>query len=134
MPFETADEVNTYIGGIFEAAFDNPEVGPKLADTGIVLRVTATDPDTSFVVDLATQTVSFGPEAPNPNAALTMSADVHNQYWQGKVNLPFAIATKKVKLEGNVALMLKLAPLSKSLTAAYVERLTQDGRTDLLLT
>jgi putative sterol carrier protein len=133
MPFETADEVNTYIGGIFEAAFDNPEVGPKLADTGIVLRVTATDPDTSFVVDLATQTVSFGPEAPNPNAALTMSADVHNQYWQGKVNLPFAIATKKVKLEGNVALMLKLAPLSKSLTAAYVERLTQDGRTDLLL-
>ena len=134
MPFETADEVNTYIGGIFEAAFDNPEVGPKLADTGIVLRVTATDPDTSFVVDLATQTVSFGPEAPNPNAALTMSADVHNQYWQGKVNLPFAMARGQVKVQGNVAQLLKLAPLGKSLYPVYVEQLKADGREDLIVT
>ena len=133
MGFQTADEVNQYVGGIFVTAFKDPDIGPRLVDTGIVLRVVATDPDTSFVADLGKQTVSYDDAAATPNATLTMTADMHNQYWQGKVNLPFAMATKKVKLDGNVALMLKLAPLGKKLYAVYIDRLKQDGRADLLL-
>ena len=44
-----------------------------------------------------------------------MTADVGNAYWQGKVNLPMAMAKRKIKVDGNVASLLKLAPLGKRL-------------------
>ena len=37
MAFKDAGEVRKYIGGIFESAFADPEIGPKLAATGVVL-------------------------------------------------------------------------------------------------
>ena len=53
--------------------------------------------------------------------------------WQGKVNLPLAMAKSKIKVEGNVAKMLKVAPLSKKLFPQYIETLKADGRDDLLV-
>ena len=63
---------------------------------------------------------------------MKMSADTGNAYWQGKVNLPLAMAKKKIKVDGNVASLLKLAPLGKKLYPPYIERLKADGRDDLL--
>jgi len=62
-----------------------------------------------------------------------MTADTGNGYWQGKVNLPLAMAKKKIKVEGNVGSLLKLAPLGKKLYPGYIERLKNDGRDDLLV-
>ena len=62
-----------------------------------------------------------------------MTADIGNAYWQGKVNLPMAMAKRKVKVDGNVASLLKLAPLGKKLYAGYIQRLKDDGREDLIV-
>ena len=62
-----------------------------------------------------------------------MTADMGNAYWQGKVNLPLAMAKSKIKVQGNVASLLKLAPLGKKLYPAYIESLKADGREDLLV-
>jgi hypothetical protein len=64
---------------------------------------------------------------------MSMTADTGNGYWQGKVNLPLAMAKKKIKVDGNVASLLKLAPLGKKLYPGYVQRLKDDGRDDLLV-
>jgi putative sterol carrier protein len=66
-------------------------------------------------------------------ATMSMTADTGNAYWQGKVNLPLAMAKKKIKVEGNVASLLKLAPLAKKLYPSYIERLKSDGRDDLIV-
>ena len=60
MPFNNADEVVHYIGGIFETAFADPEIGPKLKATGIVLRVISTDPESAFVLDMGNHKVLAG--------------------------------------------------------------------------
>jgi putative sterol carrier protein len=133
MPFKDADDAKDYLGGIFDTAFADPKIGPQLAKTGMIFRIGMTDPDATFVVDMAEQTVYRGDDAPEPNASLLMTADMHNAYWQGKLNFVVAMAKKQLKIEGNVGLMLKLAPLSKPLEAAYRDRLIADGRTDLLL-
>ena len=134
MSFTSSDEVATYIGGIFEAAFADAELGPKLADTGIVLEFDFTDPETHLIIDTAKGAVHNGRDgAPEPAATMSMTADIGNAYWQGKVNLPMAMAKKKITVEGNVASLLKIAPLSKKLFPTYVERLTADGRDDLLV-
>lgn len=134
MGFKDSAEVTKYIGGIFETAFEDPEIGHKLVATGLVVAFQFTDPLAVVVVDMANKKVREGLDGgPAPTATMSMTADTGNGYWQGKVNLPLAMAKKKIKVEGNVASLLKLAPLGKKLYPGYIERLKNDGRDDLLV-
>lgn len=134
MTFKDSAEVTRYIGGIFETAFADPEIGPKLVDTGLVVAFDFTEPQALVVIDMANQAVREGLDGGDaPTATMAMTADTGNAYWQGKVNLPLAMAKKKIKVEGNVASLLKLAPLGKKLYPSYIERLKADGRDDLLV-
>jgi len=131
--FKDSEEVTKYIGGIFEEAFNDPEICPKLVATGLVIAFDFSDPNAVVVIDMPNKAVSGGQQAsPDPSATMTMTADTGNAYWQGKVNLPLAMAKKKIKVDGNVASLLKLAPLGKKLYPTYIERLKDDGRDDLL--
>jgi hypothetical protein len=133
MGFKNSAEVAAYIGGIFEAAFDDPEIGPKLVDTGLVIAFDFTDPEAVVVIDMANKAVREGVAGGTaPTATMSMTAETGNAYWQGKVNLPLAMAKKKIKVEGNVASLLKLAPLGKKLYPVYIDRLKADGRDDLI--
>jgi len=133
MGFQNSAEVAKYIGGIFEAAFDDPEIGPKLVETGLVIAFDFTDPEAVVVIDMANKAVREGLAGGTaPTATMSMTAETGNAYWQGKVNLPLAMAKKKIKVEGNVASLLKLAPLGKKLYPVYIDRLKADGRDDLI--
>jgi hypothetical protein len=134
--FADEDELYRYIGGIFETALADPDLGPRLRGTGLVLRQQCTDPDSALVVDLPGGTVRRGsdPAAPVPHATMTMATATANAYWQGTVNLTFAMARGTVKVEGTVTRLLQLAPLAKRLFPVYTERLRADGRDDLLVT
>jgi putative sterol carrier protein len=134
MGFANSAEVTNYIGGIFETAFEDDEIGPKLVDTGLVVAFDFTDPEALVVIDMADKSVREGlAGGPAPTATMSMTADTGNAYWQGKVNLPLAMAKKTIKVDGNVGSLLKLAPLGKKLYARYIERLQSDGREDLLV-
>jgi hypothetical protein len=133
MSFSDSAEVRKYLGGIFEVAFDDPEIGPKLKDTGIVLKTVYTEPDSILIIDATSGTVYEGDESTDAAAVMSMTADTGNAYWQGKVNLPLAMAKSKIKVQGNVASLLKLAPLGKKLYPKYVEMLRADGRDELVV-
>jgi putative sterol carrier protein len=134
MGFNSSAEVAKYIGGIFETAFVDPEIGPKLVETGLVIAFDFTDPEAVVVIDMANKAVREGLAGGSlPTATMSMTADTGSAYWQGKVNLPLAMAKKKIKVDGNVASLLKLAPLGKKLYPVYIERLKADGRDDLIV-
>lgn len=133
MPFKNADEVVHYIGGVFQTAFVTEGIGDKLAATGVVLLVRSTDPDAAFIIDNANRRVIPGDDALEPSATMTMSAELQNAYWQGKVNLPVAMARKQIKVSGQIGQLLKIAPLSKALFVGYIARLKRDGREDLII-
>jgi len=134
MSFRDEDEALRYIGGIFESAFSDAEIGPRLVATGIVLRFDFTEPDAVVVVDTVHQTVGKGEDAAkDATASMAMTCETANAYWQGKVNLPFAMARGRIKVNGQVADLLKIAPMGKKLYPVYIERLKKDGREDLLV-
>jgi len=133
MRFHDAADVHRYIGGIFREAFEDDEIGPKLRETGIVLQFRFSEPDAVVVVDTVSATVTDGSGVTRPTAVMSTSADTGNAYWQGKVNLPLAMARGRIQVEGNVAGLLKLAPLGKKLYPRYVCALRRDGREDLLV-
>ena len=49
--FINSAEVTKYIGGIFDTAFDDPEIGPKLVDTGLVVAFDFTSSRQATQVD-----------------------------------------------------------------------------------
>ena len=93
-----------------------------------------TDADAVVVIDMANKSVREGHGGGAPAmATMAMTADTGNAYWQGKVNLPLAMAKKGIRVEGNVASLLKLAPMGKKLLPGYIQRLKDDGRDDMLV-
>ncbi|WP_182379412.1 SCP2 sterol-binding domain-containing protein [Nocardioides sp. WS12] len=133
MAFKDADEVRHYIGSVFQAGFDDPEVGPKMEATGIVVKFVFSDPDADLVIDMGKKEIGAGEGMAAPIATMRMTAELGSAYWQGKVNLPLSMARGKIKVDGNVASLLKLAPLGKKLFPKYVATLKAAGRDDLVV-
>lgn len=131
--FTTDDDLRRYVGGIFEAAFDHPDLGPKVTGTGLVLRVVTTDPSAVLTIDCGNRAVGLGDLGLTPDATMTMSSEDANAFWQGRVNLPVAMARRRITVDGRMGALLKLVPQTKTLFAAYLSLLERDGRTDLLV-
>ncbi|MFD9667549.1 SCP2 sterol-binding domain-containing protein [Rhodococcus sp. NPDC059968] len=131
--FKDDNDVHRYVGGVFEQGTTDPELGPKFAESGVVLRVTYTDPDAVVTVDFANNKVFTGQgEGPTPNVELFMTADNGNKFWLGNLNLTVAMAKGQVRAKGSTAKILKLVPAAKTLFGPYRAMLEKDGRTDLL--
>jgi hypothetical protein len=133
--FKDESEVYQYTGGIFEDALADPVIGPKFADSGVILKVTHTEPDAVFTVDMPAGKVLYGDDArngPKPVVEMFMKADVGHRFWLGKVNISLALAKGEMRAKGPVPKILKLVPLAKGLFPRYREKLEKAGRTDML--
>lgn len=128
-------DLRKYVGGIFEKAYQDPDLGPKLVATGAVLLVSCTDPDSTVILDMPNKAVYTTPEegGVTVNATLKMDTDTANKFWQGKVNMTLAMAKGQVKAEGAIMKVLKLVPNTKSLFPIYIQDLKDAGREDLLV-
>ena len=133
--YDNVDDLYTFVGGIFDHAWADPDLGPKFSATGAVLLVKCTDPDSEVVLDMPNQkaypSVAEAPVA--PNATLKMSSETANAFWQGKVNMTLAMAKGQVKAEGSVMKVLKLVPNVKHLFPVYVQSLRASGRDELVV-
>ncbi|MFE3003389.1 hypothetical protein ACFXG4_51750 [Nocardia sp. NPDC059246] len=112
--FSSADQVYRHFGPYLEALMVDPVIGPKFAAAKTSFRVSYSDPDTVFVLD-ATQNpavVTMGDAARELPAEveLSMSADDGHGFWLGKVNIPMAVARRKVKVDGPVTKLLGMLP------------------------
>lgn len=132
--FADEAEVNRYLGDIFTVALGHDEVGPKVRDAGLALRINHTEPDATIHVDMANGVVTTGAEARGQegDVALTMSSDDGHLFWMGELNFPLAMARGRIKADGAVTKLVKILPLSRPLFGIYREILEQDDRQDLL--
>lgn len=120
--FANSAEVDKYIGGMFRAAADHPEVGPQMKAANLVMNVVYQEPDCVLtVVFKEPMTVTMEGAEYKPDITLTMRADTADQYWRGKYNLAVGLAKGQVKAKGPVSKILKLVPLTKPLFPVYNE-------------
>ncbi len=131
--FSDEQEVYKFLGGVFRIGMDDADLVAKLKPTGIVLRITYTEPAAVLTVDFPNAELHEGAGVgPDPNVELFMSADTGNRFWLGKVVLPVALAKGDVRAKGPIAKVLKLLPLAKGMFGAYKQQLETAGRSDLL--
>ena len=130
--FETAREVREVIDEVFRMMDADPEMGPKLraancpqrfefSDFDLVVNIRATRDDEEGNLHWEwSDDVDW-----KPKVQMTMSSEVANRYFQGKENVPMAVARRRIKAGGDLKAALALIPITKPIYAqyrAYVER------------
>lgn len=138
--FQNSKQFYDTVGELMQRAKTDPIVGPKIAKSGVILQFRYTDPDAVTTVNAKskpTQPGAFvdvfnGPTDLKPDIEMSMAADVAHQFWQGKVNLVQALATKKMILKGNQLKVLGLLPAVEPLYKKYPELLKEKGLEKLI--
>jgi SCP-2 sterol transfer family len=124
--FESARELREVIDEVFAMMDRDPEMGPKLRDADTPQRFEFTDFDEVVNIRAA------GPgEDGNlhwewsddvdwePKVRMQMSSEVANRYFQGKENVPMAVARRRIKTGGDLKAALALIPVTKPIYAQY---------------
>ncbi|MGB7296979.1 MAG: SCP2 sterol-binding domain-containing protein [Candidatus Aminicenantales bacterium] len=137
--FKDQKEMQDIQRAFFEKVASDPEVGPKLKDLGLIIRLQVHDPAGSVTINgrgaagegryFATV---FGETDLQPDITLTSSADVSHELWLGRVDVISALFTGKVKAAGDVSQAMKFVPAFKPIGAIYKDVLILLGRQDLV--
>ena len=124
--FDSPKEFKAVMDRVFGMMDDDPEMGPKLRDADVPMRYEFEDVDLVVNIRAAregedgnlhwewTDDVDW-----EPKVRMEMSSETANRYWQGKENVPIALARRRIKAGGDVKAALSLIPITKPIYARY---------------
>lgn len=134
--FSSAEEAEKVYGAFFEHITLHPELRAKFVEAAASFRVNHTEPDSAISIDASQDppVVKAGDaaRAEAVDVALFMSADDGHKFWLGDLNIPMAMARRKVKIEGSVGTLLKLLPAMQPAFGMYRDFLIGQGMADKL--
>ncbi|MCG8371156.1 MAG: hypothetical protein MJA32_11660 [Proteobacteria bacterium] len=121
--FNDEEELYRYLGGIFRAAEEHPEIGPVLRASGITLRLEYHNPKAILTVAMLEDGIDVieGETDAVPDIRMAMSGDNADRYWRGEYNVAVGLAKGEVKARGPVSKILRLIPVTKPLFPIYRE-------------
>ncbi|AFR48169.1 hypothetical protein [Gordonia sp. KTR9] len=121
--FATSEEAAEVLGRFIEQVAVDTELKDKWVSSGVAFRMNYSDPELIIVLD-ATQDppqVRQGKDAADSDVAidLFMTADNGHEFWRGELNVPMALARRKIKVQGPVGSLLKLLPAMQPAFGKY---------------
>ncbi len=123
------------LDAFFARLMADEAVASALVARPMVLRFRYTDPDGQVTVDTRKAPIAwtFGESPLAPDLEMIQSADVANRFWQGKLAIASAIATRKVVSRGDISKALALLPALKPAYPLYTQVLRDLGEGALLV-
>ncbi len=114
---------------------ERSDVADALVASRMVVRFRYKDPDGQVTVDLREAPIcwEFGETRLEPELELIQSADVANRFWQGRLGITSAIATRKVVARGPISKALALLPALEPAYPIYADVLRELGEEALLI-
>jgi hypothetical protein len=139
--FKDSQQFYECVGELMDRAKVDPQVGPKIGKSGIIIQFRYHDPEAMTTVngkDKPSQPGAFvdvfqGPSDLKPDVVMSMKADVAHAFWHGKVNLVSALAKKDIVATGPIPKILKLLPAVQPLYKVYPALLKEKGYGNLIL-
>jgi putative sterol carrier protein len=120
MPAYTSKEQAAAVfSQLFEIMLEEPGFGAIVRDRGLSVRFVHTKPDFELFVDADGVRVD-GPPAPAA-ISIKMSCDTADALWSGRLLLPIAVATGRLRIKGSVATVVEFAPLLQPAFDRYPE-------------
>lgn len=139
--FRDSEQFYETVGELMDRAKFDPQVGPKIAKSGIIIQFRYTDPEAVTTVNAknppaasgAFVDIIHGPCTLKPDVVMTMKADTAHAFWHGKVNLVSALSKRDIVATGPIPKILKLLPAVQPLYKAYPALLREKGYGNLVL-
>ena len=131
--FNDARELRECIDRVFQMMSEDPDMGPKLRDADTPQRFEFTDFDAVVNIRAArpdedgnlhwewSDDVDW-----EPKVKMEMSSEVANRYFQGKENVPMAVARRRIKTSGDLKAALALIPITKPVYEQYGDYLERE--------
>jgi hypothetical protein len=140
--FKDHDEFRNVFDELFGMLSKDPEIGPRLRATRTPQRFVFTDLDLTLNVrDSDDRRAARGLNLIHvwgackwePVVTMEMTSDVANRYFQGRENVPVALARRVIVLRtGDLSKVLDLLPVVQPFHKKWVARLKASGRTHLI--
>ncbi|MFJ5226319.1 SCP2 sterol-binding domain-containing protein [Streptomyces sp. NPDC088400] len=123
--FETSEKAEHVFSGLFSILLQDDTFTQRMRDSGISLHLIQVKPDVELFV--TPDGVTAGPPAQPAAIRIKMSCDTAHDLWLGKLLMPVALATGKVRIKGNVAKVLEFVPLLRPAFDRYPEIAKAEG-------
>ena len=133
--YKSKEEFVKILSELWERIFKTPEIVNAISGVKIITKFHFTDFETDLYIDNKGDTPRYywdPDEAVGFDVEMIQSSEISHKFWMEDLNVPLAIAGRKVIAKGSVQKALKLIPALKPAFALYPEVLRDIGRSDLL--
>jgi putative sterol carrier protein len=123
--YETTEQAEHVFGQLFKILVEDENFTSRLRESGLTVRLLHKKPECNIFV--SPDEVLIG-EIPD-SAAITikMSCDTAHQLWMGKLMMPTAVATGRVRIRGKVSKVIELVPILQPAFDRYPEIAAASG-------
>ncbi|HDH09661.1 MAG TPA: hypothetical protein ENF84_01845, partial [Chloroflexi bacterium] len=132
--FRDTEHLYEVMRAFFERVQQEEEIVERLVEADLIIRFNYRDPEGTITIDLTKKPIAvhFGPSDIVADVEMTSSADTSHLFWLGRLNVPRAIATRKIVARGSVPKALKLLPAIKPAFDIYPQVLRELGYEELI--
>jgi len=133
--YKNQQEFEAILSKLWDKIFDTPAIVQSVSGVKLIARFRYTDYPSALYIDISGDIPRyyFNPEKEvQPDVDMILSSETSHLFWMEDLNVPMAIATRKIIPKGSVQKALKLIPALKPAFALYPEVLKEFGREDLL--
>ncbi|MBN1573202.1 MAG: dehydrogenase E1 component subunit alpha/beta [Deltaproteobacteria bacterium] len=138
-PFKDRDEMVGVLSSLWDKILNDKVIVDSVSSVKILVKFRLKDPDANLYIDTRGDLPRYfwDPENPDdpdmdPDVEMILSAETSHKFWMQDINVPLAIAGRKIIAKGSVQKALKLLPALKPAFALYPGVLKECGRDDLL--
>ncbi len=135
--FKSKDDFVGVLTKLWTRVFDTPEIVNSLSGVKLVVKFRFPDYGNALYVDTTGEKPRLfwdGADDTRFDVELIQSSDISHRFWMQDLNVPLAIASRKVVAKGSVQEALKLIPAMKPAFALYGPVLRECGYGHLLET
>lgn len=117
--FATKPQATALFAELFEILLADESFAGKLRANRLSVQIVHTNPD--FTLFLEPDGVHVDEVPAQPVISIKMSCDTAHALWAGKLLLPLAVATGKLRVRGSMAKVLEFAPMLQPAFDRYPE-------------
>jgi putative sterol carrier protein len=124
--FSSSEMASEVFGRLFGVLLEDEQFVEKARKEALSVQLVHTKPDCRIFV--SSEGVVLGDDVPFKAAiTLRMSCDTAHALWSGRLLVPAAIATGKVRIRGRIAKVLELVPMLQPAFDSYPTIAAESG-------
>ncbi len=135
VPFQSQEEMVRVLSTLWDAIFADPKIVQSVSGARLIAKFRYTDFPTALMIDISGETPRYywaAQDNGNFDVEMILSSETSHLFWMERLNVPLALASRKIVAKGSVQKALKLLPALKPAFALYPRILRELGREDLL--